>query len=107
MSPRSQIQNKKIRTESTDKILSAAFNLMSKNGYDSTSISQIAKEAGMSPVTLATAWSMNFDFVASTIVGARTADQLEESLAALDVTLDDETLKQCDDVHKQILYPMG
>ncbi|MBL4573526.1 MAG: aldo/keto reductase [Gammaproteobacteria bacterium] len=68
---------------------------------------EIAKEAGMSPVTLATAWSMNFDFVASTIIGARTADQLEESLAALEVTLSEETLKQCDEVHEQILYPMG
>jgi aryl-alcohol dehydrogenase-like predicted oxidoreductase len=68
---------------------------------------EIAKEAGMSPVTLATAWSMNFDFVASTIIGARTADQLEESLAAHDVTHSEETQKQCDDVHKQILYPMG
>ncbi len=68
---------------------------------------EIAKEAGMSPVTLATAWSMNFDFVASTIIGARTADQLEESLAALDVKLSDELMKQCDEVHKQILYPMG
>ena len=68
---------------------------------------EIAKEAGMSPVTLATAWSMNFDFVASTIIGARTADQLDESLAALDVTLSDEIMKQCDEVHKEILYPMG
>ena len=68
---------------------------------------EIAKEAGMSPVTLATAWSMNFDFVASTIIGARTADQLEDSLAALDVTLTDEIMKQCDEVHQQILYPMG
>ena len=68
---------------------------------------EIAKQAGMSPVTLATAWSMNFDFVASTIIGARTADQLKDSLAALDVKLSDETMKQCDEVHKQILYPMG
>ncbi len=68
---------------------------------------EIAKEAGVSPVTLATAWSMNFDFVASTIIGARTADQLKDSLAALDVNLSDETMKQCDEVHKQILYPMG
>ncbi|MBT5718914.1 MAG: aldo/keto reductase [Gammaproteobacteria bacterium] len=68
---------------------------------------EIAKEAGVSPVTLATAWSMNFDFVASTIIGARTADQLKDSLAALDVKLSDETMKQCDEVHKQILYPMG
>ena len=68
---------------------------------------EIAKQAGMSPVTLATAWSMNFDFVASTIIGARTADQLDESLAALDVTLSDEVMQQCDAVHKDILYPMG
>ncbi len=68
---------------------------------------EIAKEAGVSPVTLATAWSMNFDFVASTIIGARTADQLKDSLAALDVKLSDETMKHCDEVHKQILYPMG
>lgn len=68
---------------------------------------EIARAAGMSPTTLATAWSMNFDFVASTIIGARTADQLDESLAALDVTLSDEIMKLCDDVHKEILYPMG
>ena len=68
---------------------------------------EIAGAAGMAPVTLATAWSMQHDFVASTIIGARTAEQLEDSLAALDVTLDDEVLRQCDAVHKQILYPMG
>lgn len=68
---------------------------------------EIAREAGMSPVTLATAWSMNFDFVASTIIGARTADQLDESLAALDVTLSSEIMQACDEVHKQYLYPMG
>ncbi len=68
---------------------------------------EIAREAGMSPVTLATAWSMNFDFVASTIIGARTARQLDESLAALDITLADDVMRACDEVHKQYLYPMG
>ena len=68
---------------------------------------EIARQAGMSPVTLATAWSMNFDFVASTIIGARTADQLDESLAALDVTLSDEVLSACNAVHKEFPYPMG
>ena len=68
---------------------------------------EIAKEAGITPTTLATAWSMNFDFVASTIIGARTADQLDDSLAALDVTLSEETLKACDQVHKDIPCPMG
>lgn len=67
----------------------------------------IAREAGMSPVTLATAWSMNFDFVASTIIGARNASQLTESLAALDTKLSEEVLRQCDAVHTEILYPMG
>ena len=68
---------------------------------------EIAEAAGLAPVTLATSWSMQHDFVASTIIGARTAEQLEDSLAALDVTLDDEVLRQCDAVHAQILYPMG
>ncbi|MCH7670976.1 MAG: aldo/keto reductase [Proteobacteria bacterium] len=68
---------------------------------------EIAIEAGMSPVTLATAWSMNFDYVASTMIGARTADQLEVSLAALDVSLSEEVMQQCDEVHKQYPYPMG
>lgn len=67
----------------------------------------IAKEAGISPVTLAVAWSMHFDFVASTIIGARTAEQLEESFAALDFRLTDEILQKCDEVHDEILYPMG
>ena len=67
----------------------------------------LAKQAGMSPVTLATAWSMNFDFVASTIIGARSAEQLDESLAALDVKLSSELMQACDQVHKEFLYPMG
>ncbi len=68
---------------------------------------EIARAAGMSPVTLATRWSMEFDFVASTIIGARTADQLDESLAALDIELSEEVKTACDEVHKEYLYPMG
>lgn len=68
---------------------------------------EIAREAGMSATTLAVAWSMHFDFVASTIIGARTAEQLDESFAALGVTLSAEVLKACDAVHRDILYPMG
>ncbi|MYE98675.1 MAG: aldo/keto reductase [Gammaproteobacteria bacterium] len=68
---------------------------------------EIAREAGMSPVTLATRWSMEFDFVASTIIGARTADQLDESLAAFDIELSEEVKAACDEVHRQFPYPMG
>jgi aryl-alcohol dehydrogenase-like predicted oxidoreductase len=67
----------------------------------------LAKQYGMSPVTLAVAWSMQFDFVASTIIGARYASQLEESFKALDVTLSAEMLKACENIQKEILYPMG
>jgi aryl-alcohol dehydrogenase-like predicted oxidoreductase len=41
------------------------------------------------------------------MIGARTADQLEESLAALDVRLSDEVMQRCEEVHKQHPYPMG
>ncbi|MEN8189037.1 MAG: aldo/keto reductase [Thermodesulfobacteriota bacterium] len=68
---------------------------------------EIAKEAGISPVTMAVAWSKQFDFVASTIIGATHPDQLDESLAAMDLELPGEVLKACDRVHEDILYPMG
>jgi len=67
----------------------------------------IAKEAGMSPVTLATAWSKQHDFVASTIVGVSRLDQVAPILAAADMVLSDEVMKACDAVSKDILYPMG
>jgi aryl-alcohol dehydrogenase-like predicted oxidoreductase len=67
----------------------------------------IAAEAGMHPVTLATAWSKQHDFVASTIVGASKFDQLEPILAAIDLTLSDEVMKAIKAVTRDILYPMG
>ncbi len=67
----------------------------------------IAAEAGISPVTLATAWSKQHDFVASTIVGATREDQLDDIFAAGDLTLDAGVMKQIDAVSKDILYPMG
>ena len=68
---------------------------------------KIAADAGLDPVTMATAWSKQFDFVASTIIGATHPDQLDATLAAMDLTLSPEVLKACDDVHDKILYPMG
>ena len=69
--------------------------------------SDIAAEAGLSIVTLATAWSKQHDFVASTIVGATHVDQVDDILAAADLTLDAEVMKKIDAVTKEILYPMG
>lgn len=67
----------------------------------------IAAEVGISATTLAVAWSKQFDFVASTIIGATKPEQLDDSLAAMDLELSEELLKKCDDVHNEFLYPMG
>ena len=67
----------------------------------------IAEEAGMSPVTMAVAWSKQHDFVASTIVGATGMGQLPEILAAADMILPDEVMKAINKVSREIPYPMG
>lgn len=68
---------------------------------------EIAKDAGISVVTLATAWSKQHEFVASTIVGATHTDQLPDIFAAADLELSDDVMKAVDAVTKEILYPMG
>ena len=68
---------------------------------------EMAQEIGITPATLAIAWSKQFDFVASTIVGTNSCEQLDDSLAAMDVVLSEEVLAACDAVHHDILYPMG
>ena len=67
----------------------------------------IAAEAGMAPVTMATAWSKQHDFVASTIVGVSSEPQLDEIFAAIDLTLGQDVLNAIDIVSRDILYPMG
>ena len=68
---------------------------------------EIAEEAGMDVVTLATAWSKQHDFVASTIVGASHDSQLDPILAAAGMSLSDEIMEKIDEVSSEILYPMG
>lgn len=68
---------------------------------------EIAAQAEMSVVTLATAWSKQHKFVASTIVGVSHEDQLPEIFAASDLTLDDSVMKAVNAVTREILYPMG
>lgn len=68
---------------------------------------QIAEENGLHPVTMATAWSKQHDFVASTIVGVSAYDQVDPILAAKDLVLSDELMKTLNAVGKDILYPMG
>jgi aryl-alcohol dehydrogenase-like predicted oxidoreductase len=67
----------------------------------------IAAEAGMSPATLAVAWSKQHDFVASTIVGVSAEDQVDDILAAADLVLPEDVLKAINQVSREIRYPMG
>jgi aryl-alcohol dehydrogenase-like predicted oxidoreductase len=68
---------------------------------------ELSKEYGISPVTLAVAYSKHFDFIASTIIGARSASQLEESFAAFHFNIDNELMKKIEKIQGDILYPMG
>ncbi len=67
----------------------------------------IAADIGVSVVSMATAWSKQHDFVASTIVGATQPEQMDDILAASELILDAATLGRIDAVSREILYPMG
>ncbi|MBN2722158.1 MAG: aldo/keto reductase [Campylobacterales bacterium] len=68
---------------------------------------ELAKELDMHPVTLAVAYSKSFDFVASTIIGATSVEQLKPSFDAMDIDLDKETMDKIAVIQKEIMYPMG
>jgi len=70
-------------------------------------IGKLAAELEVSPVTFAVAWSFAHDFVASTIIGATRAEQLDEVLRASEVKLSPEVLAKVDEVSREIRYPMG
>jgi aryl-alcohol dehydrogenase-like predicted oxidoreductase len=67
----------------------------------------IASDLGIHPATLATAWSKQHDFVASTLVGVSNSSQMEPILAAAGMILTQEVLDRIDAVSSEILYPMG
>tara|TARA_R110002049_G_scaffold2750_3_gene21838 strand:- start:30923 stop:31960 length:1038 start_codon:yes stop_codon:yes gene_type:complete len=69
-------------------------------------LDEIARSIGTTVTALALAWSRQHDFVASTIVGATSVAQLEESLAAKDLILDAETLHRIDQIDIDIPNPM-
>ncbi len=66
----------------------------------------IAADIGVTLTALSVAWSRQHDFVASTIIGATTVEQLDESLAAKDLILDDETMRRIDEIDELIPTPL-
>jgi len=67
--------------------------------------SAIAEKHGLTPAQLALAWVYHRGFVASTIIGATSMEQLEENLSAFDITLSDEILEDITNVYKKYVDP--
>jgi aryl-alcohol dehydrogenase (NADP+) len=68
-------------------------------------IRKLADAAGMSTATLAVAWVLAHPAITSPIVGASRPEQLADSVAAAEVTLDDDLKRQLDDLTRD--YRMG
>jgi aryl-alcohol dehydrogenase-like predicted oxidoreductase len=67
----------------------------------------IGRELGSSPASIALAWVQGRPGVASTIIGARRMDQLDQNLAALDVALSRDQIARLDKLSKPTLgFPM-
>ena len=58
----------------------------------------IAKAHGCSPARLSLAWLLAKPVVISVIIGAKRLDQLQDNLAAVELTLTEDELRQLDDV---------
>jgi diketogulonate reductase-like aldo/keto reductase len=68
----------------------------------------VAKELDTSPSRVALAWVVSRPGVASTIIGARTLEQLEQNLGGLDVKLSAAHLAKLDELSRPSLgFPMA
>ena len=58
----------------------------------------LCKKMGEKPADVALAWLLNNPVVTAPIIGPRTLDQLQGSLRSLEIHLDDDVLKQLDEI---------
>lgn len=68
---------------------------------------ELASSCDLSIATFATAWTLTRDFLGSTLIGATTVEQLEETVGAASAAIPADVLSACDKISKNILYPMG
>jgi aryl-alcohol dehydrogenase (NADP+) len=62
---------------------------------------QIGKEAGLKPATLAVAWVLHQPAVTAPILGASRPDQLDDTLAAAEVKLEDDLINKLDELTRE------
>jgi len=74
------------------------------NGVKATELYvQLARDHGLDPAQMALAFVNSRPFVASTIIGATTMDQLKADIASVDVELSETVLEGIDEIYQQ--YP--
>ena len=66
---------------------------------------QIAADNGMSVTQLALAWCYSRWFIASTIIGATSLEQLKTNIDAYSIKLSDELVKAVNEVHLEFTDP--
>ena len=67
--------------------------------------SEIAAKHGMTAAQLSLSWCYHNELVASTIIGATKAEQLEENLKAHDIRLDEDIIKEIQGVYQKFTDP--
>lgn len=67
---------------------------------------EIAAEHGLDPIQMALAFCISRPFMASTIIGATSMDNLKTNIGAADITLSQEVLDKIDAVYRQIPRPI-
>ena len=99
MSPRKKEKNAEIRQVSMKKITDAAFSLIAKQGYESTSIAQIARKAGVSKGLLYNYFTGKEDMLKKMILSA--ADEGEKTIQD---NLTDDPAKTLENIFRYFFY---
>ncbi len=66
---------------------------------------ELARRHGLDPGVMALAWVNRQPFTTSTILGAMNAAQLAADLASIDVVLDDDLVREIEEIHRLYTYP--
>jgi aryl-alcohol dehydrogenase-like predicted oxidoreductase len=82
----------------TRKNIAAAQGALNPRGLEIAEVVKgVAKEIGKSPAQVALAWTLLDKTVTAPIIGARTPQQLEDNLGALDVSFSDDQRQRLDE----------
>jgi aryl-alcohol dehydrogenase-like predicted oxidoreductase len=91
------LSGKYTRPESASGGRLAPESLSSRDHAVARVVQDVADELGVTPSQVAIAWTMNRSPVIHPIIGARTADQLRDNLAAVDLTLPPKTITRLEE----------